>query len=355
MRRKRSDSLVKQRMLKRIAKKIAIIALIIICFILSLYIFFTQNKEPDITYIESGSVDYNVSILKNEFFTDSVLSANNQYISSILDKVNTNFKYTLQFNKLVEAKYKYRIEAETKIIEKSTKNNLYTFTDKLKISEIENISDGKIEINDETSIDYRKYDSMIKKIVSAYDLTNSECKTVLNMYVDLLDENENIKNTSKLSISIPLNVKTVNIETENSFSSAEKKIYKKGETRNYICLFLIIAIISAYCIYDKIKELTQYIQKNCPKEIIEKIKLKRILRTYKQYIQKINEPFDMSGYTVLRMESFNDILKIREMTQQPILMFENETQTKTYFFITTKTTLLYLYEVNYGDVKELTK
>lgn len=355
MRKKTEDS-SKKRMKKRIAKKILIICMILIFIVISLYVFLTKNKTSDITYKENGNTDYNISISENEFFKDSILSANNQYISSIINKVNIKFKYNLSFSDThLDSKYKYRIESTTKVIEKNTQNNLYTFDETLKEEEEEKVQNGKINIDDEMAIDYQKYDAMIKKLISTYELSNINCKTVVTLYVDLLDKNGNAMDTSKMSINIPLNVKTVNIETESSFSNTDEKLYEKGKTRKGIWLFLIIAVLLTYLEVEKIKNLVNYIKRNCPKEIIEKIKLKRILCEYKSYIQEIKEMFDMEGYTVLRMEKFDDMLRIREITGQPILMAENETKTKTYFTITTQNNMLYLYEINQGNVKEITE
>lgn len=354
MRRKKDNS-NKKKIQIRIAKKILMICFILIIIAISLYIFITKNKTKDITYNENGNMDYDISILDNEFFKESVLSANNQYISSIIDKVNIKFKYGIDFNNLnLNNSCKYRIESQTKVIEKTTKNNLYTFNENLQNEKEEIIKDGKFNIEKSVSIDYQTYDAMVKKLLTTYELSNVDCKTEVILYIDLLDENGNIKNTSKMSVNIPLNAKTVNIETESSFSNSDVKIYEKGNTKNNIWIFLLIAVLLIVLEIRNIKDLINYIKRNCPKDILENIKLKIILSRYNEYIQKIENMFDMTGYTILRMESFEDLLKIREMAGQPILMAENETKTKVYFTTTTQNNMLYLYEINLGDIKELT-
>ena len=352
---KRKEKSTKGKFEKRSIKKAINILLIIALAIVCIFIFLTNNKSNDITYKESGKANYNISISKSEFFENEILESNNQYISSIINSVNINFKYNLNFdNSNINTKYRYKIESETKVTEKTTQNNLYDFKETLKDEEEGNTEKGKITLNNELSIDYPKYDSIIKKLISTYELNNVDCKTVVTLYVDLLDSQNNVKNTSKISVNIPLNVKTVNIETEKTFKDSEEKIFQKGNTNKGIWVFLILEMILIGLAIDKINNLKNYIKRNCPKELLEKIKLKRILRLYKGYIQKINEVFDMSGYTILRMESFEDLLKIREFTEQPILMAENETKTKTYFIITAQNSMLYLLEINLGNVKEIT-
>ena len=355
MHRKTEDENKKQ-FANQVTKKLVMICLILVAIIICVYVFVTENKTPDITYAENGNLDYNISVSENSFFKDSVLDANNEYISSIIDKVNLKFKYNLDLSDTdLNTKYQYRVEAETKVVEKTTQNNLYTFNETLKESNKEKIKNGKFDIYDEFSIDYQKYDSMIKKLISTYELSNVNCKTVVTLYVDLLDENNNVKTTSKMSANIPLNVKTVNIEKESSFSNLDKKVYEEGKTVKGVWLFLVIALVLACIEIIKVKNTLKYIKRNLPKDVADQIELKRISSGYKQYIQKIDEMFDMSGYKILRMESFEDLLRIREMTGQPILMAENETKTKTFFTITTQYNMLYLYEINQGNIKEISK
>lgn len=220
-------------------------------------------------------------------------------------------------------------------------------------SDVKIADSNKFLIDNNINIDYQKYDAIIKKIISTYDLNNVNCKTVITMYIDILDENDKIKNTSSMSVNIPLNVKTVNVEVENNIDSSEEKIFIESQTVKSSWIILIISIILIILEILNIRNIINDIKNNCPKEIIEKIKLKRILREYHSYIQKINSGFDLSKYDMIKVEKFEDLLRIREIIQNPILMIENETQTKTYFVVTTSTSMLYSYEINHGGVKEI--
>jgi hypothetical protein len=61
----------------------------------------------------------------------------------------------------------------------------------------------------------------------------------------------------------------------------------------------------------------------------------------------------MEGYQLLVMDSFMDLLEIRDTIQSPILMYENEDQTCTTFMIPTNTKLLYVFEIKVEDYDEL--
>jgi putative N-acetylmannosamine-6-phosphate epimerase len=89
------------------------------------------------------------------------------------------------------------------------------------------------------------------------------------------------------------------------------------------------------------------------------LKVKRIVNSYKGFIQKINTPFNEAGYQVLYINTFNEMLEIRDTLQLPILMYENEDRTRSVFMIPTSTELLYVfdikvdnYDVIYSDASE---
>lgn len=342
----------KKRTVKRLTTILIIFAVIIVLMIIS----FKSNKTNDIKYSENGNVDYTVNLSKNDFFEDESLPANNQYIASIIDSVNANFKYNFKIdNEFSDYSYKYRIEEETKVVDKTTKNDIYKFNDTVKEEETVNPENNEFSINSNITVDYKKYNSLIKKLVSTYNLDGVECSTAVKFYVDLLDENGNIKNTSTMGINIPLNVKTVNIEYENNIDESESKIFIAGTKENNNLIFVKIAVILFIINIFNIVKLVKDIKRSFSPEVIDDIKLKKILRNYKPYIQKVNSEFDISKYNIMEVDSFEDMLEIREITQNPILMVENEDKTKMYFVITTLTTILYVYEVGQSNIKALSE
>lgn len=354
MSRKRTDNSKGGRFRKRIIDKVAMILIILVLIIFSFLIFLTQKQTKSVNYIENGNVDYNISLSKNEFFETSTLPSSNQYIAALIDNIDISYKYNLQMkDNYSNYKYKYRVEAQTKVVEKSTQNNIYDFSETLKTEEIVKPEKNKFDLNTNITVNYAKYDTVVKKIISTYDLSNIESKTIVTFYVDLLDEKDNIKNTSIMSVAIPLNVKTVNIETVNNIDNTEEKVFSGGEKVKAISAFLVIAIILLLIDVLKIKDVIDDLKRNCPKEILDELKLRKIKRSYHSYIQKVDNGFNLSKYDMLKVGSFEDLLKIREIVQNPILMFENETKTKTYFIVTTATTIIYVYEINHGNVKEI--
>ena len=338
----------------KIIKNVIIILIILVLIVFSIITFTQKNRKIKEIFYENGEANYNVSLNQNEFYDENTLPENNQYISALIDKININFKYDCKLEKnSSNYKYKTRIETRTKVVEKTTKNNIYDFKEELQSEEEKNIENGNFVVNSEIPIDYIKYDDIIKKLVSTYDLNNIESKLDVIFYVDLIGEDNIVKNTSTMIVHIPLDSNTINIEVENNINNAEEKILSEEQTSrtNFVLIVIIIGLL-VVCIFNIIK-IVKIIKKYLPKELINDMRLKKILKEYRAYIQRVDTGFDMSKYILMRMKSFEDLLRIREVTQQPILMFENETNTKAYFIIVTNTDILYVYELNHGDVKEI--
>ena len=105
---------------------------ILIVFVISLSFFLTyieRNKESYVTYDEDSIIDYKVLLKENDFFDDSYLGSNSQYIASLIDYINASFEYNLALNeKDVDFKYSYRIEADVNVTHKDVSQPLYNKT-----------------------------------------------------------------------------------------------------------------------------------------------------------------------------------------------------------------------------------
>ena len=88
-------------------------------------------------------------------------------------------------------------------------------------------------------------------------------------------------------------------------------------------------------------------------DINYEIKVKRLVATYKSYIQRILTPFLTDGYQVLKVETFNEMLDIRDTVNLPILMSENADKTCTSFMIPANDKILYLFEIKVDDYDKL--
>lgn len=331
---------------------VVVLGFISLAFFIS---FINKNRTYYVEYVEDTNLDYQVFLKNNSFFKDSYLKANKQYIASLIDYINADFDYKLEVEeKDIDYKYSYKIVAEVLVKDKDTNNSLYNYDEVLYEEKIqESNSSSFVNISKSLKIDYNRYNELIKRFVNVYDLDDAISTLDVKMYVNVLgncDEVEDSDKSSVISLSIPLTTKTVAIDMSYDIveDGSNLMICKKDENRGIVLavlgvLFIFLDIISIVC-------MAKYVIKTRSAETIYIRNLKKILNNYKSYIQKVNNELNLENYEVLKMSSFNDLLEIRETIQEPILMVENKEKKSTYFFIPSKTKILYLYRLRIGDV-----
>ena len=343
---------------KKIAIYICVIFVVVIFASVNLLLFLSKNKTHYVYYREDSEIDYKVYLKENEFFENSYLGANNQYIASLIDYIKAEFKYKLDVDvSNIDYQYKYRIESSVEVLDAKTNNFLYTIKDDIKEEKVLFAKNqSSVEINESINVDYNYYNNLITKFVNIYDLEDVKSNLIINMYVDVVGEQDSFGDgttNSVISLTIPLTTKTVAIDIGYDLINSEKEsfiAYKTFHSIFYIYLgisvvFILLAIFFFY-------KLVKYIIVTRTAETIYERELKSILNNYKSYIQKINNYFDLSGYQVLKVDAFTDMLEIRDTIQEPILMVENKQRTGVYFLIPSKTKVLYLYGLKVTEIKK---
>lgn len=349
---------------KRKARIVSFICLIIIISFISLsffFLFLKNNKTYYVPYTEESNIKYKVYLKENDFFKDEYLDMNREYIASLIDKIDAKFDYELNVEeKKIDYRYQYYIEAEVIVKDKNTKNIIYNFKDTMVDKQIFfSNKKSNVKISKNISIDYNKYNELIKKFVNVYNLDDSISTLNVNMYVKVLGDCENIEKSDKnsiFSLNIPLTTKTVDIDfTTNLIDSGKENFMACKDSSPIIYLFLVISVIVFIINIPIVIKLIKYIIITRSAETIYHRELKKILNNYKSYIQKINNTFELKGYQPLEVDTFTDMLEIRDTLSQPILMVENKEKTGVFFIIPSNTKILYLYSLKISDIKKQMK
>ena len=118
-------------------------------------------------------------------------------------------------------------------------------------------------------------------------------------------------------------------------------------------IFKNSAIITAVILVIALAFFVFYVYSTRNEDINYSIKVNRLYKSYRSYIQKLTNGFDDSGYQILQLGAFIDMLTIRDTIMSPILMSENEDQTMTRFLIPTDTKVLYVYEIKVENYDEI--
>lgn len=342
---------------KHIFSYTCIIVAFLILTLLFLFLYIHNNNDIYIKYDETSNIDYKVFLKENNFFDEKFLGQNKSYIASLIDYIDTTFNYKIALqDQKADFKYSYRIEAEVNVREKNATNSLYNFKEEiLKQTEKDSSGSSSAIIKENIIIDYNRYNDLIKSFVKTYSLDDTISTVTLRMYVNVLgtcEDFDNKSNESVMSIEIPLTTKTMNIEISNDLIETEDNIMACNKSDSVDLIYLLVGSIMLIISVFYMVILVRYIVKTRTAEDIYHKELKRILNNYHSYIQKINNELDVSKYEKLRVDTFTDMLEIRDTLQQPILMVENKNKDGVYFIIPSNTKILYTYGLKLSDIKK---
>ena len=355
------------------------VCIIVVLSILScafLLIYVKKSSDYSVSYQEKSNVDYKVYLKANDFFDEKYLGLENKYIASLINYIDANFKYEISMKeKNVDYKYSYRIEALVNVSETKSSKPLYTkTTELLKVEEKSASSKDNVSINENLNINYNQYNDLIKQFVSIYKLDDINSTLTVSMYIDVIGSCEDFatdsSNESVMSLVIPLTTKTVGIDIKNNLVEASDNVIVCNDSSPLTVIYAIVAVlilaVDAYFIYKMIK----YIIHTRTAETIYDIELKKILNYYHSYIQRIRNNIDLKNGNMLqidndviykgcqyfKLESFNDMLEIRDSLNAPILMSTNDTNTATYFIILdVNNKAVYTYGLRVTDIKKQMK
>lgn len=334
-----------------------IIAVITLAVLISALVSYQLNSTYYIGYTENGSIDYDVFLKENEFFENPHLESNQSYVASLIDKIIANFNYEIDMDaEDVNYQYSYYIDARLEIIDNSS--GVAIFDPEYELVSVQNKtqnSANRLTVNEIVILNYDEYNSLANRFLETYSLSNTTSNIVVTLHVDVLSDcrafSGSATETYSSELRIPLTTKTVNIKMTSSVPDEEAKmiactrgagseVFKTTAIVLGVVDVLAIALLAAFVYFTRTEDITYT------------ARVKKILSQYKSYIQKINNLFEMSGYQVIMVDTFDEMLEIRDTIQAPILMYENEDKTCAKFIIPTDSKLLYLYQIKIDGYTE---
>lgn len=337
--------------INKIEKKVSIIILIFALSLSFAILYIDQNKVQYVEYSEHGNIDYKVYLKENDFFDNNYLEQNNQYISTLINNIEAKFKYNVLLEEeKVTYKYNYKIIANVKVTDKTTKRNLYNKAEILIPEKEQKTKEKNINIDETLTIDYNKYNNLMNNFISIYDVGNIESNLTISMYVEIVGSCENFENNSKnesvMTLTIPLTTNTMAIDIKNDLINTDDNIIICQEKSNIRILFLTLSIILLITDIVFIINLVIYIKKTRSGKTKYELELKRILNNYRQYIEKIDNTLNYSEYQKIVVSTFTDLLEIRDTIREPILMVERQKETN---FIIPNNNVLYIYTIKIAE------
>lgn len=295
-------------------KKILII-IITICFLLSLFLFFSffkNNKKIIYSYQIDQDINYKVHLFDNSFIDESTLNENEMYITELIKNIDINFNYNFLGSKNIYLDYSYEIKGT--IISKYINDQKIVWTKKYQLLDLIKKKDSKININETIDLDFVKFLKEVEEFRKNFTLS---IDTVFNIefIVSVKDDNKLIDDKFVSLISIPLGVQAFSI-TNDYLDKENKDIIIKNNNYFYSFIPFIIGIILLIVFYKKIfniKTKTKYIKK-----------LNKILKDYNDIIIETETKFDLKNYKVIKVKNINEMIDLEDELRIPINLYKEE-------------------------------
>lgn len=336
----------------------AVVAVVVaVAILISAIVAYQLNKTYYIDYREGGSMDYNVFLKENEFYDSPYLGKDQSYVASLIDKIVADFSYEIEMDADdVNYRYSYSITSRLEIIDNTSKVAIYNPEYQLVSAQNKSQnSANRLRINEIVVINYDEYNDLANKFLETYSLTSTTSNIVVTLNVDVLSDCNAFSGSSVDSytseLRIPLTTKTVHIKMTSEVPDGEAKMIACTRGAGFEA-FKTTAIVLGVIELLLILLLIAFVYLTRTEDITYTARIKKILSQYKSYIQKINNLFDQSGYQRVLVDTFDEMLEIRDTIQAPILMYENEEKTCTKFLIPTDSKLLYVYEIKMNGYSE---
>ena len=315
--------------------------------------YFVLTMPRYVNYTEDSNLSYEVIYKDNNFFNEGKQATNNKYIASLIDYIKADFKYNISFfDKNINYKYKYKIVANVKVLDNEDKEKIYEENDVIYQSEGLTGS-GVTNIRKSVDIDYNKYNDLINSFKNTYGLKDADSKLVVSMYIDLnsygnADINE-VNKKAVVSLSMPLTKRTTGIDLSNELTKSTDRKVLINNVANYSHLLVIGVMEILVSIVEIIIMIFCCKKTRTIKNIYDR-EIKKLQNTYTGYIQKINSKYEIGASQVIKVDSFNDMLEIRDTLKTPILMLENEAKDGTFFIIPAANGIIYAYALRVVDI-----
>ena len=234
---------------------------------------------------------------------------------------------------------------------------IFSPTDVLIPETTKHVSDTNgFALSESVMVDFVKYNTLADQFVNVYELSNTTSTLIVSFSVDVISTSAefetNKENGHTVSVKIPLRAENFSVDALTSVPSGESKVLAcKDDIGQRV--FFIIGVVSTALAALLVLALIAFVYLTKNEDVNYANKVRKILSSYRSFIQRIDGEFETGGYQLVAIKSFNELLCIRDTIQSPILMSENKDETRAQFLIPTNTKILYLFEIKVDNYDEI--
>ena len=280
------------------------------------------------SYNISRNVNYEVELIDNDFFENKTMEMNKTYISSLVNKINMDFTYSLHGNKKANTKYNYQVVAVSTVrYASSTSDSKEPIWRKQYVivpPEVFDATDSNFTIKKNFDVNFAEYNEEVKKFKEQLRLpvvANLEVKLVVRSDMDVPDVEDTVVECSIMNLKMDLaeDVFTIEKDFENASTESVSEITETTKEINKLQV-----VVGAACVFVAIMILLDSIRKSIKfgKKSDYAIALNRILKNYGDIVAEIVSPVEIDNLNVIEVKNFDQLLDIEEEIRMPILFYE---------------------------------
>ncbi len=332
------DEIIKKHKEKRKKRKKKLACITLITGIIGAIFIIVYNYLNTNTYIncvENSNLNYKAFLKQNDFYDREFLEKGTNVVASLIKNIEANFEYDMNFDQDIEYIYNYDITAKLEVLEGEEEDTLLEKEESL--VKVDNIieKNKSLHINEKVDIDYGAYNDKLNSFITTYSLNDTLNRLVLTMHLHVInpyDGSQINKNTDVLTIKIPLTTQTVNIGIiTNVINNNGSVLVNTKEVKHSAIILYSGLVLMGIAIITLIRFIKYSLDVRSAETMYDQI-FKKILISYKSYIQEINNDLNENEYEKIGMTSFNNLIEMRDVINAPILMYK-ESKYRTKFWI----------------------
>lgn len=323
---------------------VLIVLIVIFSLISVLSVIFNAygNKKVNIEYKETSSIGYNINLVPNEYYDE--VEPGQAYVSSLIDEIDTDFKYSVSIKTDVDYSYSYKIEKYIDFNSVSVGSFKPQEYELLVNNSGTHNSGTDLSISENIVVSYRnanvKAVDFINYVKDSLITANLVVKMTINVKSESADFNEN--NTHVILYRSPLAVQTTNVTVTSTVPAVQGKTIQCLKNSKLASFTAKVYPVTIALDVLFVLALILFINFTSNKYIKYSIRIKNILRGYRSFIQVTSTSISVKNYQLIKIHSIREMLELRETLSLPLMMKENNDKTCSKFFII-KDNFMYIY------------
>lgn len=343
----KKESLLNKIKILSFNRKIRLLLIILLPVVIAAsacFLFFTINnkyveqKYDAYKYSHNAKINYGVSLLPNNLYTQKNLGEGGIYITELVDSINPKMKYEFSGNQQANIQGKYSITALFEGFIKNDKDKaLWKRKTILQPEKSFSVNDKKILLASSCNLSLKNYNEMVKNINDLYKFNCTSRLTIIwSITVNANTKSGIVNETLDAAMEIPVNEKyfeiggNLNNDKKGQITLTRKVLspyYNEKITTaiiaGVICFLMMIFIIFFTAALPEIDELEK--------------KTRQIFNNYADRLVGINSDMSSVQKEVINVSAIEDLVRIADELGKPILYKTDDKEINNYLVLDNST------------------